>query len=91
MISILFLFRLCAPFAVKDLNPFYNEECPVPDLASECVSICGETYAKCVSNCADEVCNSSCRREGLICVDFCPCYEECFNGKNYLKKMLNGN
>ena len=87
MISIIFLVKFCAPVALKYSNPFYNEDCPVPDLASECVSICSEIYAKCVSSCTDEVCNSSCRREGLICVDFCPCYDECFNGNYYYVKL----
>ena len=35
-------------------TPFYNEDCPVPDLSEQCQTICGEELTNCVIDCGND-------------------------------------
>jgi len=80
--SMIFVFFWAAAVAYAgEPTPYYNENCPVPELSQQCQSICSEGLADCALACGnDEACRSQCIRKFDDCLNECPCYAKCFEG-----------
>ena len=58
----------------------YKQECSSPENARYCENDCFIQTSQCLQECIDQVCINGCTREGLTCLDACPCHSECPNG-----------
>ncbi|CAG5080465.1 Oidioi.mRNA.OKI2018_I69.PAR.g9602.t1.cds [Oikopleura dioica] len=55
-------------------------KCPDQELQEECNGNCRIVYTQCRLSCEDEFCLTTCERSYEICLDSCPCGENCPQG-----------
>ena len=53
-VTLFVLFSGCAIGYGDEPTPFYNENCPVPDLSEQCQAICVEKFSDCVVECGND-------------------------------------
>ncbi|CAG5104554.1 Oidioi.mRNA.OKI2018_I69.chr1.g1330.t1.cds [Oikopleura dioica] len=56
------------------------KNCPDQDLGDLCNNHCQGELDICREDCGDASCETTCNREFLLCIDDCPCGENCENG-----------